>query len=585
MKMTSVYAPITKSVEDDDGTIYVYGKATGSDLDLDYQRCDPDWLKRAMPEWFGVGSGAGGNIRGQHNRLDAVGKAVEHDVLSDGHYIKAHIVDPVAVLKTKTGVYTGFSIGINQPRIEKSTTAPNGVIKDGKIFEVSLVDRPALPTAQFTMCKAAKPGMQVKSGDFDAKRLLVRCEEFVEKAEDSGEMTVKLGDAMPPEKLRELEEKVAESSGKTAEPDLEKTDDADGDKRWEWLRKSYTGEFDRQAALDLIKAENDLPPEYDAEQVDIENAQSAIAILSQLIISEASEMCDNPAEDCDIQILLEAVQALRCFIHREQQQAMGADVIKKPVPVFLSVDPDLNKAKYSADQLRQMLKEGKAMRNPAGEPSYPIGDKKDLSNAIHAVGRGSGDHNSIRAYIKRRAKALGASNMIPADWTSSGTNNGSGKSVEPEMEKTMGAEETEVLEKSAVAEVEEIVEPEEVAKSVEAEEPPADVLYKAFSALLEKDDNPLFKSFEAIIEKSMAATAGQLGELSERLGRIEQMPLPGGPSLKRTENEQKGARVSDMTDRVKYFEALVESVDDPDLQKGYAAMAAGLKAEINALTK
>jgi hypothetical protein len=175
--------------------------------------------------------------------------------------------------------------------------------------------------------------------------------------------------------------------------------------------------------------------------------------------------------------------------------------------------------------------------------------------------------------------------MIPADWTSSGTNNGSGKSVEPEMEKTMGAEETEVLEKSAVAEVEEIVEPEEVAKSVEAEEPPADVLYKAFSALLEKDDNPLFKSFEAIIEKSMAATAGQLGELSERLGRIEQMPLPGGPSLKRTENEQKGARVSDMTDRVKYFEALVESVDDPDLQKGYAAMAAGLKAEINALTK
>jgi hypothetical protein len=339
------------------------------------------------------------------------------------------------------------------------------------------------------------------------------------------------------------------------------------------LRKSYTGEFDRQAALDLIKAENDLPPEYDSEQVDIENAQSAIAILSQLIISEASEMCDNPAEDCDIQILLEAVQALRCFIHREQQQAMGADVIKKPVPVFLSVDPDLNKAKYSADQLRQMLKEGKAMRNPAGEPSYPIGDKKDLSNAIHAVGRGSGDHNAIRAYIKRRAKALGASNMIPEDWNSDGSN----KSAEPTEVETVGEAQGDEVLKSAESDAEEIT------KSVEAEEPPADVLFKAFSALLEKDDNPLLKSFEAIIEKSTAATAAQLGELGERLGRVEQMATPGGPSLKRTEVERTVARKQDLDREVSRFKALASAAEDHVLRKGYMAKASSLEAELKAL--
>lgn len=91
-------------------------------------------------------------------------------------------------------------------------------------------------------------------------------------------------------------------------------------------------------------------------------------------------------------------------------------------------DDDLvEKAKYNAEQLRQMLKEGKAMRNPAGDPSYPIGDKEDLGNAIHAIGRGSGSHDAIRAHIKRRASALGLTEMLPESWSK--------KMDEPDVEK------------------------------------------------------------------------------------------------------------------------------------------------------
>lgn len=79
------------------------------------------------------------------------------------------------------------------------------------------------------------------------------------------------------------------------------------------------------------------------------------------------------------------------------------------------------KAKYDAQTLRQMLDKGEAMANASGDPSYPIGDKEDLSNAIHAVGRGQGDHDKIRAYIIRRAKDLGASDEIPDDWNSDGS--------------------------------------------------------------------------------------------------------------------------------------------------------------------
>lgn len=79
------------------------------------------------------------------------------------------------------------------------------------------------------------------------------------------------------------------------------------------------------------------------------------------------------------------------------------------------------RAKYSADELKSMLAKGQAFKNAKGEPSYPIGDKEDLSKAIHAVGRGGADHNAIRKYIMRRAKALGASDMIPDNWASDGS--------------------------------------------------------------------------------------------------------------------------------------------------------------------
>lgn len=78
-------------------------------------------------------------------------------------------------------------------------------------------------------------------------------------------------------------------------------------------------------------------------------------------------------------------------------------------------------AKYTAEQLRQMLADGHAIANANGDPSYPIGDVADLENAIAAVGRGSGDHDKIRAYIIRRAKELGASDKIPDNWGSDGS--------------------------------------------------------------------------------------------------------------------------------------------------------------------
>jgi hypothetical protein len=149
MDYATSYAEIVKYDKNEDGTLMVYGKATDDTLDLDSQICDPKWLETAMPQWFK----SGGNIREMHGP-SAAGIAKEYEAKSDGHYIGVHVVDPLAAKKVETGVYQGFSIGIKSPRIVRDAKAANGRIIDGSIIEVSLVDRPANPSAKLILAKA-----------------------------------------------------------------------------------------------------------------------------------------------------------------------------------------------------------------------------------------------------------------------------------------------------------------------------------------------------------------------------------------------------------------------------------------------
>lgn len=73
---------------------------------------------------------------------------------------------------------------------------------------------------------------------------------------------------------------------------------------------------------------------------------------------------------------------------------------------------------------RALAKEGKALPDPEGSGGrFPIRNRTDLANAIHAVGRAKGGEAGramVRRYIMRRAKALGLSSMIPDTWKADG---------------------------------------------------------------------------------------------------------------------------------------------------------------------
>lgn len=162
--LTTSYFSIEKADRQPDGTLMVYGKATDDSVDIDQQICDAAWLDRAMPAWFK----SGGNIREQHSSI-AAGVAKEYEAKADGHYIMAHVVDPVSVKKVDAGVLRGFSIGIKSPRVVRDQKAANGRIIDGQIVEVSLVDRPANPNCQLVLAKSV-----------DGESSLVQVEELTE---------------------------------------------------------------------------------------------------------------------------------------------------------------------------------------------------------------------------------------------------------------------------------------------------------------------------------------------------------------------------------------------------------------------
>lgn len=71
----------------------------------------------------------------------------------------------------------------------------------------------------------------------------------------------------------------------------------------------------------------------------------------------------------------------------------------------------LHLREYTAEQRRAMARTGEAMEG--GE--YPIKGRKDLKNAIRAIGRAKKPART-RAHIMRRARSLGMTDLLPDSW-------------------------------------------------------------------------------------------------------------------------------------------------------------------------
>lgn len=355
------WAPITKSEKQDDGTLLVYGPAATSALDRDRQRLDAGWLDTAMPRWMAEGGG----VREQHDSKRAVGVGVGLSKTDDGvHMLAARIVDPVAVMKVEYGVLKGFSVGIKNPRVEMGKSdAPNGLVTGGEVIEVSVVDRPANPECLFQMAKS----------DSNGSLALVQDPQVVEKSATYG-LPAELFDRLAApvkQALADLAAAGAQVDAQVAEPEAAKAEGAD---------------LTPQINVTVVQPRR-------PHEIHLADWDGPIAELAVTYKTDSDGVSTVNAD----------------WGRRIAEAAM--DIV---------VSPDLDKA-YSAEQKRQALAAGQAMPNANGDPSYVIKTKADLRKAIKAVGRGSADHDDVRAHIIKRAKALGLEAMVPENWNADGS--------------------------------------------------------------------------------------------------------------------------------------------------------------------
>jgi hypothetical protein len=334
MGVTNVYAEILKSERDENGDLIVTGRATSDDLDGDQQRCDPTWLKTAMPEWFKFG-----NVREQHGKNAAgVAETLEND--GNAWIVTTRVTDPIAAHKVETKTYKGYSIGIKDARVVKDAAAPNGRIINGRIVEISLVDRPCNPTCTLELAKAATPGMKVKGSDLDRERMLVKSEKLVDYPENVDAEPVEDLDKeveITEDDLVKFEEFVAE---KRDVPEAERKQLADKGQALPDGSFPVASVSDLKNAIRAIGRAKDpakakahikrrakalgkpelIPDSWKDESADAEKAlhdSSDLAAIRQGLVgciqAELDELCNGEDEAWDIQQLMESLCTFLCW--------------------------------------------------------------------------------------------------------------------------------------------------------------------------------------------------------------------------------------------------------------------------------
>ena len=296
MDYATGYAQIVKYDKNDDGTLMVYGKATDDTLDLDSQICDPKWLDEAMPRWFK----SGGNIREMHGP-SAAGIAKEYEAKNDGHYIGVHVVDPLAAKKVETGVYQGFSIGIKSPRVVRDIKAANGRIVDGQIIEVSLVDRPANPSAKLILAKSV-----------EGENSLVQVEELHEYKAPLPSVVAKMsakGSKMETIKqITELAKSLTPDSAKFDKDLFDKARKALADLIVVEANEMATeGSDERMSIAHLMEAVNHLLAWYEGEEAEGEVMEETIELTAETK-ADMPDCADGKCGKCDKCMAAKAVE-------------------------------------------------------------------------------------------------------------------------------------------------------------------------------------------------------------------------------------------------------------------------------------
>lgn len=288
---------------------------------MDYETAKPAFKSWSEETFEASGGKSFGNVRAMHGNV-AAGRldSIEFDDAAKAIDVCAHIVDDNEWQKVLEGVYTGFSMGGKYVKRWKDETGLTRYTPS--VAEISIVDRPCVPTAQFA---------ELVKTDGTVGQLMLKGAEMTEvvtepeaKPEEAAPEAVKADDAAPQVEAGDEEapavEKAEEVATKevAAEAEAAKADPLDG-------LKKYLGE----------------------EVWDAARAMEALEILSSLLreeMWEAEEGMPEPSEQ--MAALRDAIARVKAFIVSEIQENHdeGGEEGGEGEPMEMSDSGDIEKA-------------------------------------------------------------------------------------------------------------------------------------------------------------------------------------------------------------------------------------------------
>jgi hypothetical protein len=402
---------------------------------FDYAKSKPNFQKWSAEISKDTDGKSLGNVRAMHGKV-AAGKLTEID-FNDGAKaidVCAKIVDDNEWKKVMEGVYTGFSIG---GRYVGDKVAEKMAGKDVMRYvadpsEISLVDRPCIPTAKF---------FDVVKHDAGGKEIHLMKVAFIEKqfedaravinenvtlaqedaavgvavsGEKKGPKSVAAENITDPLKRPSINNSITEVAAaedqkrkdkKTERGDLDNEADETNDDN---VDVAVTGPIADKAKVGedtSVKADKG---EKEEKEYRVEGTEEEIDALAK-VMSEA-----KLTTGLVLKIVQDAVSFSKADEIRQYMMPMSAEEFAKYVGEHqdeIKVITHIAKREFSTDERGKMADKGQAM--PDG--SFPIANKEDLKNAIQAHGRAK-DPEKAKAHIKTRAKALGATDQLPDDW-------------------------------------------------------------------------------------------------------------------------------------------------------------------------
>lgn len=418
----------------------VYGRATQEVVDKSGEIMDYDSSKPMFEKWSSdfatrTKGKSYGNVRIQHDSTRVGGKIAEPLVFNDADKaidVVVKVTDDKLFNEIKEGYYTGFSIGGSYG---KQWTDDDGNLHYTAIpSELSIVDNPCVGTATIEYVKA--------DGSTETKT-------FTKKEDNPMEDLTKVND----EVKKNFTDALAKADTKKAFSFEEITNRLMGALKAQittpfnagyfWIKKTYAdsviicGDLDGDGDKDCYR----VGYKMDADGVITLGKIEAVRAVWVPAIDE-----DNPNMEFGLPKAHksdDASELQKTAVEIEPKDEIKPEVEKTSVEIDEKQEEkdeeEVEKRDFSAEERKKLAEEGKAM--PDG--SFPIENKGDLKNAIRLAGQAKDKAKAIE-FICRRARALGAEEMIPDDWKAK-------KADEPEMTKAEDVQKEDVFESVAKA--------------------------------------------------------------------------------------------------------------------------------------